>query len=601
MPLQDRYGVPAFLLAMVLVAGCTSATQTPPPPATSGASETMEVAVTPVDPSPTPVFASSAAQLIRAAGDFPLLSPDGSTLISTVPGGEGDTDELVFETSEGRLLRRIRDVRAGGQMQWLPDSSGVFVEVATEQRAGPLVIVSVDGGVLDTGLEYANPALAPDGKWIAAEHHEGCCAAVRVREIWVAPRSGGAPHVLATSATAQDVQQPIALLGWDAQDGVLYRDGDAVWRAALDGTRTALALPPSARGRALTKAGTSPDHAVLLVCATDPLAWWTVANGMVAALPPAMRPAWRLRGASCSRSNEVPWYQEHELVLKDVAGKLHLFDAAWDRDRPISILPSDAVLGASIGTFLVSSGQTVWITHSLGGLPVGLSQADVEVWPVAKGAFFVRDGAKSYLVRMPLNGTRDGSWQAAPEIRYPRPLVGDNLVRCGLIAGKLTRPGEGMGATVIEPVVSAAFGVTHGTLVGLPDDAPSTGAYVCLRARPGAPMSGFGGWVRPGDPDYLPRSALTPTGFVLPPPCTYAGDPTAVPQRDEVLWRVACASASDTRAALSPALLEQGWSRCGSDLGVAIWTKDERTLTITEPGGEVPSATISLRANSNCP
>jgi hypothetical protein len=190
----------------------------------------------------------------------------------------------------------------------------------------------------------------------------------------------------------------------------------------------------------------------------------------------------------------------------------------------------------------------------------------------------------------------------APDVRFPRPAVADNNVRCGLLAGKLTRPGEGSGGTVITPVTSAALGVMQGTLVGLPDDAPPTGAYVCVRARPGAPMSGFDGWVQPGQPDYLPRSALMPTGFLLPKTCGYIGDPTPDQTRDEVAWRIDCGSAPDARATLAPDLANQGWTLCGSAFGVAIWTKDARTLTISEASGSVEGRPmLSLRPNSNCP
>jgi len=44
------------------------------------------------------------------------------------------------------------------------------------------------------------------------------------------------------------------------------------------------------------------------------------------------------------------------------------------------------------------------------------------------------------------------------------------------------------------------------------------------------------------------------------------------------------------------------WTLCGSALGVAIWTKDARTLTITEATGNADSQpTLSLRPNSDCP
>src|SRR2546428_3025798 len=196
---------PALLVAALFFSACMNAATAPSP--TPQQSVTAETRPTTTPPSPTATTAplGRAARLVTAAGDFPLLSPDGTTLVSKFQGSKGGpTSALVFQSVDGRTLRRIPDDRASGQMQWLPDSSGVFVELAAGQRAGPLGIISVDG-VLETGLDYPNPALSPDGKWIAAEHQEGCCAGIRIREIWVAPRSGGARRTLVTSATPQDV------------------------------------------------------------------------------------------------------------------------------------------------------------------------------------------------------------------------------------------------------------------------------------------------------------------------------------------------------------------------------------------------------------
>jgi hypothetical protein len=519
-------------------------------------------------------------------------------------GKGGTTNAFVFQSIDGRTLRRIPDDRAGGRMQWLPDSSGVFVELAAGQRAGPLGILSVDGGVTETGLDYANPTLSPDGRWIAAEHQEGCCVGIRIREIWIAPRSGGTPRVLVTSSAPQDVQQPIALLGWDTQGRLLYRDGDAIARVMLDGARTDLVAPSSTRGRFVTASAVSPDNAVILLCAADPLEWWTIANGKVAELPQALRPMWRMREPWCSRPDEVPWYAAHQLILKDVAGTPRTFDALAGGDRPFPLVPSDVVLSASTYILLAAVGQDVWIMSGTGGLPTGLRApaTDLLISPIANSAFFVRIRGAAYVVAVPVDATRDPSWKTAPELRVPRPVVADNNVRCGLLAGKLTTPGAGMGGTTIAPVTSAAFGVTQGTLVGLPDDAPPIGSYVCVRMRPGAPMAGFAGWVQPGDPDYLPRSVLVPTGFLLAKSCTYLGDPAPDQTRDEVVWRIGCGAAPDTRATLAPALTDQSWTLCGSALGVAIWTKDARTLTITEAAGNADSlATLSLRPNSDCP
>ena len=594
----------ALVLVALFVSACTSAKPASPTPQPS-ASEVTRPSATPTS-APTSTLTpatNDGVRPVRSAGDFPLLSPNGTTLISRSQGGKGGTaSSFVFETLDGKLLQRIPDDRAAGQMRWLPDSSGVLVELAAGQRAGPLGIVSVDGKVIETGLEYSDPALSPDGQWIAAEHQEGCCVP-RIREIWVAPRSGGAPRKLVTSTTPDDVLQPISLLGWDADGGLVYRDGSAFRRVTLGGVLTQIVAPSSARGRVVIASAVSPDNAVILLCAADPLGWWTIANGTISELPHALRPAWRLRDPYCSRPDEVPWYGAHDLILRDVAGKTRDFDAVSGGDHPMPLIPSDAVLSASTYILMTAIGQDLWVMSGTGGVPTGLRApaGDVLISPLANSSFFVRIGTAAYVVGMPPDPRSSGLWKDAPELRFPKPAIADNNVRCGLIAGKLTRQGEGFGGTVIAPVTSAAYGVTASALIGLPEDAPRTGSYVCVRALPGAPMSGFGGWVQPGEKDYVPRTGLAPTGFDLPKSCAYAGDPIPDELQFEVIWRIDCGAAGDVRATLAPALTAQGWTLCGAALDVAIWSKDARTLTVTPDASASASPTLRLRPNSDCP
>jgi hypothetical protein len=67
------------------------------------------------------------------------------------------------------------------------------------------------------------------------------------------------------------------------------------------------------------------------------------------------------------------------------------------------------------------------------------------------------------------------------------------------------------------------------------------------------------------------------------------------------VWRIDCGSAQDTRTLLAPALTQQTWTLCGSGSGVEIWTKDDRTLTITEAADPGSGPTMNLRPNSDCP
>lgn len=597
-------------LVAVVLAACTAT-----PPAGSISSPTASAVALPtrtaspaasVTPASVTPSRPDPYRQVTTAGDLPLLSPDGTTLVSVDQGAKGAGRAFVFQSLDGAVLRRIPDDRAAGRMTWLPDSSGVFVELAAGQRAGPLGVLTPQGSVLETGLDYADPALSPDGKWIAAEHQEGCCASIRTREIRLVPRSGGVPRTIASSAAPENVPQPIALLGWDARGGLVYRDADSILRVTVDGARAEIPAPASMKGRMPVAAAVSPDRAVILVCAADPLAFWTIANGQVAELPRALRPAWRLREPWCSDATEVPWYGPHGLLLRDVANTLQQLDATSGGVSPQAFIRSDVLLAASGYIVLASIGDDVWIMSGAGGRATGLRArpSDLVVWPIANSSFFLRSGTNAYVVALSANASADPSWKQGPELRFPSPSTADNNVRCGILAEKLTRPGEGSGASVISPTLSAALGVGHGVLVGLPDqNVPPFGSYICVRIRPGAPMAGFGGWVQPGDTDYVPASALVPTGFALPSTCSYLGTPTADPNTGQVVWKVSCGATADrdARGTLAPALTQQGWTSCGSGLGVAIWTKDARTLTIVEGAGGGDPPAIDLRNNSSCP
>src|SRR5437667_12688168 len=88
----------AACLFAVALAACASATSSPSSqPSTSAPTSPLQTPATPT--SSTAITSTSAARLVRASGDFPLLSPDGTTLISKSQGGRGGaTNALVFES-----------------------------------------------------------------------------------------------------------------------------------------------------------------------------------------------------------------------------------------------------------------------------------------------------------------------------------------------------------------------------------------------------------------------------------------------------------------------------------------------------------------------
>jgi hypothetical protein len=329
---------------------------------------------------------------VTAFGDFMRLSPDGQTVVSLVQGPKGTTSYFAFQRLDGTIIGTVDNLTAMSSPEWLPDSSGVFISLAAGQRAGPLGVLSPDGRLLETGLDDANPALSPDGTWIAAERQEGCCVGIRIHEIRIAPRAGGPVRTLVTST--DPAPQPVSLLGWSPGGEVIYRDGARIRSVTLGGRITELAAP----GRPLTVSAVSPDGRVILGCAAEPLAFWVITNGTIADL--GAQPAWPLRVPWCSRADEVIWLGAHELPLRDAAGRVHAFDPATGATHALSLPAGAALLSASGDTLLVSIDRDLHLVSASTGSDrtVGLRSGDSSVRPLAGGRFFMVSGRSGYLI-----------------------------------------------------------------------------------------------------------------------------------------------------------------------------------------------------------
>jgi hypothetical protein len=376
-----------LIIAMALVVSCASG------PALTGAvapSASPSAALPTITAAPT--VAPHAYREITALGDFMRLSPDGQTVVSMVQGPKGTISYVAFQRLDGTLIGKVDNLTAMSWPEWLPDSSAVFISLAAGQRAGPLGVLSPDGRLLETGLDDANPALSPDGTWIAAEREEGCCVGIRIHEIWIAPRVGGPPRTLVTST--DPAPQPISFLGWSPGGEVVYRDGARIRSVTLGGRITEIAAP----GRTMTLSAVSPDGRVILGCEADPLAFWAIANGRVIDL--GAQPAWPLRVPWCSRPDEVIWLGSHELAVRDAAGRLQAFDAATGATRPIALPAGAALVSASGDTLLVSIDGDLHLVSALTGAAraVGLTSGDSVVRPVAGGRFFRVSGRSGYLI-----------------------------------------------------------------------------------------------------------------------------------------------------------------------------------------------------------
>jgi WD40 repeat protein len=331
---------------------------------------------------------------VMPLGDGPAMSPDGQTVVSIVQGPKGVPPAYVFQRLDGTVIWQRDNVT--GWPEWLPDSSGVFIPLAAMQRAGPLGVLWVDGTLAETGLDDANPALSPDGKWIAAERQEGCCVGIGIHEIRIAPRAGSPARTLATST--DPTLQPVSLLGWSPDGAVLYRDGAHIRRVTLDGRITELTGAPIGRPD-LTRSAVSPDGRVILGCAADPLAFWVISGGTVADL--GAQPAWPLRVPWCSRPDEVIWLGGHELPVRDASGQLRAFDAATGTSRALTLPGGATLVSASGDAVLLSIDGELHVVSASTGLDrvVGLRAGPgASARPVAGGRFFLVDGHSGYLI-----------------------------------------------------------------------------------------------------------------------------------------------------------------------------------------------------------
>lgn len=377
-----------WLIALALLISCA-----PTSALTGGVTPRPIEAATP-SPSAVAPAAPHAYREVTLLGDGPLMSPDGQTVVQMVQGSKGAQPYFVFERIDGTEIGRYQNV--AGWPQWLPDSSAVFIPLASMQRAGPLGVLRPGGTLTETGLDDANPALSPDGKWIAAERQEGCSVGISIHEIRIAPRTGGPVRTLVTST--DPAQQPISLLGWSLDRAIIYRDGAHIRSVTLDGQIAELAGSPIGRTD-LTRSAVSPDGRVILGCAADPLVFWVISGGTATNL--GAQPGWPLRVPWCSRPDEVIWLGGHELPVRDASGQLRAFDAATGASRALTLPAGATLVSASGDALLLSIDGDLHVMSASTGLDraVGLRAGrDASACPIAGGRFFLVDGHSGYLI-----------------------------------------------------------------------------------------------------------------------------------------------------------------------------------------------------------
>lgn len=282
------------------------------------------------------------------------VSPDGRWIVAPKASAGRSPFELVqLFTIDGTFVRDLTD---GVFWSWLPDSSGIFVALMVPQRAPPLTIVDLDGRVITTELLLAQQTLSRDGRLVVAGHQEGCCVSIIQREIRVARRDGSGTRTLVTSQVPSE-PQTVALLGVDASDRAVYRDGTRIGRIPLAGGATTT-LATSADYARVIPGNTSPDGTAILARGYEPARWFVIANDRVTAWDDSLDLIVE-DGAGPAKGGRGPmWIGPHVLLAQDRSGSLFAVDALTLARAPQTgrLVSGDVALAYQSGTLLVARG-----------------------------------------------------------------------------------------------------------------------------------------------------------------------------------------------------------------------------------------------------
>lgn len=389
------------LLVVVLV---SSACATPPTALpTDSAPELPDVSTTPpsvtTTTSPAPTIPSR--QLASVPGGA-KASADGKWIAAMEPAPTGRVayePTLLIFSSDGTLVRKVVGVYI---FTWLPDSSGLLVATSVPQRAPDLSIVELDGRIVQTQVQMADATLTRDGKWIVAEHQEGCCVAIVQREIRASSRDGRTMRTLARSQATDP--QPVSLIGIDSTDRVVYRDGDRLMRVPLTGG-AAEVVASSADLVGTVGASTSPDGLAMLVRGYQPDRWFVLANGRLASWDAALgEPVTDLSVVLTKGTLATTWTGPHTLLVRAANGALSGYDpiAATRHDYPTRLTDIDTVFGYGHGAVLVMRGDRPILIDLADGairetsLKVGLDSRGLLSSTLPGGGFLISSSTATY-------------------------------------------------------------------------------------------------------------------------------------------------------------------------------------------------------------
>lgn len=391
----------AIAISLCVIAAACAA----PPPAASSATastSTPQTSGSMASAAPTATIAASAApapyrQLVGVPGHA-LASPDGRWIVA--PRSGRFESPLQLYTVDGAL---VRELGAASYWTWLADSSGLFVAVLVPQRAPPMHLMDLEGRMTGTDLQLSNETLSRDGKLIVAEHQEGCCVAIVQREIRVARRDGTGTRTLVLSTSPEP--QPVALLGVDASDRVVYRDGASIMRVPLAGGAAAQ-LAASADLVRVVPGGTSPDGLAIVARASEPTRWYTVADDTVRPIGTGIGVVVEDGNRVLGKQRGILWVGPHSFLTRDDTGAVFEVDAVTlaRAGRAARLLATDVALAHGGGRLLIIRGPRVMLLDlNTGavqetGLDLGPDSDSAHAIPVRGGGFILSSSRGTYRI-----------------------------------------------------------------------------------------------------------------------------------------------------------------------------------------------------------